>query len=419
MKRAIVSLGAALALASCAKPKPAAEPGAASEKPQSSAPAAGADGKPDFDALAAREATGLTEHRVTGPNKSFTVTVKASAPPKVSVEENVATVEIPIGSGEPMRCQVFGEVIDAGGTVAAVLADASKRVQFQRVAPWAIDVVKEVPTSFVHALYTMQTPRGKALGELKLAVHAPSDTPIVCVHDEFGFEKTFLENSKAFCGSIEHAGGAPPQPAFVDVQIAKIKDAVVGFSKVTVVAEGTKRRYVDTTTLLLPAMANELRVEDNYAIELIDTDLRLESGAWVEGSGGHIDLNVQAKRGKGGSYHYTGEVQGKKIEGDFKAKDTKGLHSALSVAKELSAKARGSNAFSFEAPSYHPGLDPTAPIVSRYYRERGDAPSSVREQLGKMTMTAVLDELGLMQKGEMPIAGVSLSFERAFSRGKP
>jgi len=241
----------------------------------------------------------------------------------------------------------------------------------------------------------------------------------LCVHDEFGYEKTFVHDVKAFCGSIEYSSGAPAAPAFVDVSIAKIKDAVVGFSKATVVSEGSKRRYTDVTTLLLPALPNELRVEDDYSVEVIDADLRLESGTWVQASGGQIDYNVQVKRAKGGSYHYAGEVQGKKVEGDFKTKDGKALPTSLSVAKELATKAKGDAPFSFEAASYHPGLDPTAPLVSKYFRERGDAPSSVREQLGKMTVTGLVDEFGLMKKGELPIGGVSLTIERAFSRGKP
>ena len=185
--RKIVSCAVGVLLAGCAKQKPASEPAANEQRPEA---ASAAGGKPDFDALAAREATGLSEQRVTGPNKSFTATVRASAPPKVSLDGNVAIVEIPIGSGGPMRCQVFSEVLDAGGTVSAVLADAAKRVELQQVAPWAIEVVNEVPTSFVHAIYTMQTPRGKAAGEVKLAVHAPADSPVLCLHDEMGYEKT-------------------------------------------------------------------------------------------------------------------------------------------------------------------------------------------------------------------------------------
>jgi hypothetical protein len=415
--RVIIGIGAAVVLAACAKPKPASGPtsgpASESEKPAS---ATGPD-KLDFAALGAREATGLSEHRVAGPNKSFTATVRASAPPKVSVEGQVVIVDIPIGSGEPIRCQVVSEAVDAGGTVGGILANASKKVQVAKVAPWAIEAVKEAPTTFVHALYTTQSPKGKAAGELKLAVHAPADRPIICVHDEFGYEKTFLEGAKAFCDSIEY-----PQkvvaPSYAELQIAKINGVPVGFSKTTITFEGAKRRFTDTTTMLVPAAANELQVEDNYSIEVVDRDLRLDTGAWVSASGGHVDLNMQVKRGKGGSYHYVGEFQGKKVEGDFKTKDGKGLPSNLSIARELSVRAKGSAPFSFEAASYHPTLDPTTPMVTKYFRERGDSDFSVRQQVGKTTITGILDELGVMKKAEMPIGGAHLTLERTFVRGK-
>lgn len=416
--RIIIGIGAAALLAACAKTTPASGPATASgPEAEKSGPATTAQGTPDFEALGAREASGLSEHRVTGPNKSFTATVRAAAPPKVSVEGKVAIVEIPIGSGDPIRCQVVNDALDAGGTVAGILTNASKKVQFAKVAPWAIEAVKEIPTTFVHALYTTQSPKGKAAGELKLAVHAPADRPIICVHDEFGYEKTFLESAKAFCDSIEYPDKVVA-PSYAELQIARINGAPVGFSKTTIAVEGAKRRYTDVTTLLLPALANELQVEDNYSVEVVDQDLRLDTGAWVTASSGHIDLNVQVKRVKGGSYHYGGEFQGKKIDGDFKTKDGKGLPSSLSIARELSGRGKGSAPFSFEAASYHPSVDPTTPMVTKYFRERGDAESSVRQQMGKTTMTGILDELGVLKKGEMPIGGASLTLERTFVRGK-
>jgi hypothetical protein len=414
--RVIIGIGAAVVVAACAKPKPASGPTSGQESEKSAAATTG-QGAPDFDALGAREASGLAEHRVAGPNKSFTATVRAAAPPKVSVDGKVAIVEIPIGTGEPIRCQVINEALDAGGTVGGILANAAKKIQIAKVAPWAIEAVKEVPTTFVHALYIMQSPKGKAAGELKLAVHAPAEHPIICVHDEFGYEKTFLEGAKAFCDSIEYPDKVVA-PSYAEVQVARINGAPVGFSKTTISVEGAKRRYTDTTTMLLPAHPSELQAEDNYSVEVVDQDLRLDTGVWVTASGGHVDLNVQLKRAKAGSYHYVGEVQGKKIEGDFKTKDGKGLPSSLSIARELSGRGKGSAPFSFEAATYHPTLDPTTPMVTKYFREKGDAEFSVRQQVGKTTITGILDELGVMKKGEMPIGGSSLTLERTFVRGK-
>jgi hypothetical protein len=414
--RVIIGIGAAVLVAACAKPKPATGPTSGQES-EKSGQAAGGQGAPDFDALGAREASGLSEHVVTGPNKSFTAKVRAVAPPKVAVDGKIAIVEIPIGTGEPIRCQVINEALDAGGTVGGILANASKKIQIAKVAPWAIEAVKEVPTTFVHAIYTMDSPKGKAAGELKLSVHAPAEHPIICVHDEFGYEKTFLEGTKAFCESIEYADKVVA-PSYAELQVARINGAPVGFSKTTIAVEGAKRRYTDTTTLLLPGLPSELQAEDNYSVEVVDQDLRLENGVWVTASGGHVDLNVQLKRAKGGSYHYTGEVQGKKIEGDFKTKDGKGLPSSMSIARELSTRGKGAAPFSFETATYHPSLDPTIPMVTKYFRERGDADSSVRQQMGKTTITGILDELGVMKKGEMPIGGASLTLERTFVRGK-
>lgn len=418
MKASMKCLGAWILLVSCAKHPQAAGPETSQAESGKRAESSTA-GKPDLDALAAREASGLSERTVTGPGKRFTAKVYAAAAAKVSREEKASMVEIPIGTGEVMRCEVFDEEIDTGGTFGGVLAHASTKVQIQRVAPWAIEIVNEAPVTFVHALYTVASPKGKALGELKLALHSAAGHPVFCSHDELGYETTFVEGVKTFCGSIQHADKMPPKPAFIEVQIAKLKEVPVGFSKTTIEGAGGERRYIDTSTMLIPISASELRVEDGYSVQNIGADDLLNGGVWVSASGGHVDLDVQLKRLKGGSYHYVGQVQGKKIQGDFVTKDGKGLPSGIVIAKELAAKAKGKSGYSVEVAGYHPEIDPTRPVSQRYFREKDDAPSFVRGSLGNITLTGALDEFGFMKNAEMPVGALSLSLDRAFMRGKP
>lgn len=412
-------VGAWILLVSCAKPPQAAGPETSQTESGAKSGEGSPAGKPDFDALAQREATGLSEQSVTGPDKRFTVKARGAGAPKVSREENASMVEIPIGTGEVMRCEVFDQEIDTGGTIGGVLANAATKVQIQRVAPWAIEIVNEAPVTFVHAVYTVPSPKGKALGELKLALHSAAGHPVFCSHDELGYEKTFIEGVKTFCGSINHAGKMPPKPAFIEVQIAKLKGVPVGFSKSTIDGTGADRQYTDATTMLMPISGSDLRVEDGYSVQHVGPDDLLSGGVWVSASAGHVDLNVQLKRTKGGSYHYAGEVQGKKIQGDFTTKDGKGLPSGIIIAKELAAKAKGKGAYSIEVAGYHPEIDPTRPVSQRYFREPGDAPSFVRGKLGNITLTGTLDEFGFTKTAEIPVGAVSLSLERAFMRGKP
>lgn len=418
MKSLLRCLGACALVVGCTKPQGSAPetPGATSEGAE--APA-GATGAPDFDALAAREASGLSEQSVSGPEKRFTVKVRAAGSPKVSREANASMVEIPIGTGEVMRCEVFDGDIDTGGTIGAVLADATKKVQIQRVAPWAIEIVDEAPVTFVHAVYTIASPKGKAVGELKLALHSAAGHPVFCSHDELGYEKTFLEGVKTFCGSIRHSGKMPPKPTFIEVQIAKLGGVPVGFSKSTVEGTGEDRKYSDTTTMLMPISGSELRVEDGYSVQRVGPDDLLSGGVWVSASAGHVDLNLQLERTKGGSYHYSGEVQGKKIQGDFVTKDKKGLPSGLVIARQLAAKAKGKGAYSIEVAGYHPEIDPTKPVPQQYSRNKDDAPSVIRGKLGNITLTGTLDEDGLTKNAEIPVGALSMALERAFIRGKP
>jgi len=135
----------------------------------------------------------------------------------------MSIVEIPIGTQAKVRCQVFPDEVDAGGTLQGVVKELTAKVQPKQVAPWAVRVVGESAATFVSVIYHAQSPRGTLVGELKLALHAVPTRPVLCMHDEPGYRKTFETVVSDFGGSLK-LKKAPPASSFLEVQTAHVGD---------------------------------------------------------------------------------------------------------------------------------------------------------------------------------------------------
>src|SRR5437870_4730300 len=89
-------------------PQPASSPKAEAPPAPSASAAAPTPPSPpvDVDAMLAREAADLVPTDVKGPAGAFTARVSSKGAPEATLNDRVATVEIPIGADTPVRCQV-------------------------------------------------------------------------------------------------------------------------------------------------------------------------------------------------------------------------------------------------------------------------------------------------------------------------
>jgi hypothetical protein len=408
---------AAVLLASCAKRSPGAQSPAVPEGQQ---PSSAKPGQPlsasELEAAFAREAQGLKRVIVKGPGGAWTAEIEASGEPVIKEVEGLSIVEAPIGGSAKVRCQVLAEEVDPGDTIGQLLGSASEKVQFQRVAPWAIHVVAEAPAIFVDALYHAPTTGGKVAGELKIAMLSASAQPVLCMHDEPGYRQTFERVTMGFFQSLK--GRDKPQGDFVELQIATLDKLPVGFHKVILAREGAARQIHSTGLLMLPVSQSELRIQDEITIETLDEKDRLNEGTWVEASGGAVTMKLQLKRVKGALYRYEGDVQGKKIAGELRAKEPAGLPSTVTSARALAKAGKKAGAFSLVEHSYNPDIDPTKLSDTKYFRKADEPASTMHIAMGSLEIVGEIDEQGLFKRGETPVGAAKLTLERGHLRGK-
>lgn len=392
--------------------------GAQSPKAPSEANSTAPAGKPfDFDATLAREASGLTERGVQGADAAWSAKVPASADPTVSKSENIVLVDIPVGSESAVRCQIFNDSLDPGGTLSGVLKESAQKVEYRSITPSGVSLIGGVPAAFLETVYVTETEGGKGAGGLKLAIQVRESESLLCLHDELGYRQTFKDISSAFFASFKVRNAPPSEHTYMEMSKTRLGDTDVGFSSMRVKPgeKAGEREYSSTNTTLIPTSPKDVIFEDAYEIFTYDAKNVLQTGTWVEGSGGDITLKIVLKRWADGKYAYEGEASGKPLKGALEAPH--GVSTSLDVAARLKKKLKAGGPFELVLSEYHPSLDPTALIDVKYSHKKGDPARQVVVTMSDRTMTQEVDEDGMAKSVWFQVGKVKLTEERLKSEG--
>jgi len=383
---------------------------------ESAAP--GAAKKPfDFEATLKREATGLSERAVDGPQGAWSAKVPAAAAPTLTPSENIMVIDIPIGSKSAVRCQVFSETLDPGGTLSGIIKESASRVEYRSIAPRGIELLSGMPAAFLETVYVTDTAGGKAAGGLKMAIQAREQESLLCLHDEVGYKQTFKDISTAFFSSFKVRSAPPSANTYTEVSKARLGETDVGFgwTRVSPGPNPGEREYNYSNTMFIPTSPKDVIFQDSYEVYLYDRKNVLQTGTWVEGTAGEITLKITVKRWADGKYAYEGEVSGKPIKGFLAA--PRGLLTSLETAARLKKKLKGDAAFELVLPEYHPSIDPTALIDVTYRHQKGDPARQVTVKMSDRTMTADVDDDGMEKTAWFQVGKHRLTVERLKSEG--
>jgi hypothetical protein len=343
--------------------------------------------------------------------------VESASPPTTEQDEKSTRLTFSLGTGSAMQCFVYPKAVNAGALVLAIVK-AIDNVDVRSVHPTDVVVVGEHAAVFVEVQYLAKTSAGAAVGEVKLMAYDHPITPLLCMHDEVGYNAAFRRVATGLASSLKVAGRKLRVPQFVDVSIERIDGHAVGFARSAVmVGEDGKKVYIESSSSLVPRSGTDMLVEDDTRVETLDKEGRVEELLYMKRDGGELSEDLSLKHASGNAYRYEGLHLGKKVAGVLKTKGPKGFPPALEVRRgmrKLVAKAGSIPELRVE--EYHPNLDAEAP-VEVVYKPLSNADRTVTMSLGATQVTLTLDSDGLAQKGEMPIGGAHLTMERVFVRG--
>jgi hypothetical protein len=411
----IRSLGVLVALAST----PACTAGK-SEKPAATSdttkPEASRKQSADLEALLKREATALEEVPVEGDG--FRARALAVGKPEVTTEPNLSKLVLPVGSEAPVHCFVYENDPDPGAALSAIIGSLATELELDRVVAGPVEVVQEAPVATIAGFYTTDTPKGRALGQLKIAFHSRLGSSSMCLHDELGYEQTFRRVARSVFESLDR-GTASVAPTYVEISAAEVNGRPAGYERLMVLpAKNGERHLIATGLALLISEPNLFVTQDYAALTTVDASNHIVSGRFTEAKNGRSTLDVELRRGHGKSYQYSGKQAGKSVSGAVSADDARGLPSPLWTQRELAQRLAKGGDFEFSIQQYRPSEDATKLSRIGYAHRANDPSGTVLVKMDKVEAHSLLDARGREQRSEMNTQGFSVVMKSIYRRGE-
>ncbi|PTL79747.1 hypothetical protein DAT35_33655 [Vitiosangium sp. GDMCC 1.1324] len=371
----------------------------------------------DLKALVARELAPLTKQQVSAPDGSFTAEVEAAAAPTFQEQQGVLVLSVPIGTRSPLTCFVYQEPLDAGGAIYRLVQMAGQRTELQLVRPTDMRLIGDSPAVYAEAQYLVDTPQGKAAGQVKMMVYTHEQVPLVCTHDELGYLESFKRMTSGLASSLKSAADKPQAARYSEFSVMRVKGHPVGFEKRVVrdAAGGSRLTEVETS-FFFPRSAQELMVQDIVSTELADKDGKLVARDYARATNGELDIQMSLEQVKGREYHYEGKHSGKELSGNFTAPED--LASEPGIARVVREQLLPGKKKELTIQIYSPSASPTAPLAQVLRKEAGER--EVSAEVGSIKASLTVDARGLVEKLVMPLKDdLRVEQERVSVSGAP
>jgi hypothetical protein len=349
---------------------------------------------------------------VTSPENVFTAEVEATAAPTLTRNEGSTRLDIPLGTGAVLACFVYERPLDAAGALLAVAraVRSGPGVTVRSMAPTEVTVVAGAPALFLRVDYEASVPAsGTGTGQLKLMVSASPELPLLCAHDEPGYERTFRRITLGLATSLQVPGRARTPALVEELHALKLNGKLAGFDWYAIRVPG---RAESTTSLLLPSADGTPRAEDATTTTLTDEQGGLTELRYARAEDSVLALQVTVRREASGmTYRYEGRQGTKPLKGTFTSKR------GLSTREDLAAAARKPPPNQETVLDvYRPTEDLTAPVELTLRPAPEAGPRALTLTQGRTTAKAMVDAAGLVERLEVPRPEGTLTSERVHSQ---
>jgi hypothetical protein len=400
---------------------------APADAPVEAAAATEAATKPaDIATLAAREvATPLAKAPVELPvagGGSLKIDVEAASAPKANLEGDIVALTIPLGTKQPVQCDIYKSRIDNAGSLARMLADIGKKVTVTAARTTDVQAKGHAPLLSAEADYTVSSkpaepkPGQKApppevrQGLFKMALRSSDSHSFLCTHNELGYRETFKRVVAGLSEALAPAVKTAPQLVLIDA--VRQGGAAVGFREQRVVNDPKGGRIIETfEAWLTPKAPSEFVGQDLSSRVLVERSGGVLGGSFVRTQNGELVSEVTLRKKGAKEYAYDGKESGKPIKGAFKA--SKDITTDVSRAPALKAFAAGKDEETTFV-GYAPAVDAAAPREEKF-QKKGDA---LLVTAGSSNLKVKLDASGLLEKAEPATPdATAIVYERLEARG--
>lgn len=349
------------------------------------------------------------------------IKVEAAGPVKVTPDDAKHQVELslPLGTVIPVQCYVYTVPINTGATVSGVMKRVAEKLTVESLQVSTIEVLEQSAALFAELRYQVDSPEGKKLGQLKLAVFPDVATPVFCLHDEPGYLKTFQRVTTRLATVLARSGPPYASTTYRTVSVTSLEGRPVGFDTVRYFkGDDGGRRIVTTSALLLPRSRSEWMTQDSMTISEVDAEGVISSRRTIAVANGEPSLDMTVTHAGASRYTFTGTTSGKALSGSFKTKSRRGLDSDVLLSRAVKNELMLSKVKQLEVEQYLPDVAPTA-VTMFIMRRVPSGPRNVEMEMGPLKILATVDANGDSETTDMPIGPITLHSVRKFVEGTP
>jgi len=370
------------------------------------------DGSAKVNALMTREQPALQRREVALADGSVRLSVESAAAPTLTRDGDTVALTVPLGTGEPLRCQIESE-IDMAATLRKVYT-ALERFPKREIVSSDAGELGGAAFVALSAVYLVE--EQKAFGQLKLfAAHRGLDSGFFCMHDEPGYTATTRRVVASIAQTLKvKLKERRPAPICRQVIATTIGGRRIGATEVRVskLPNGMIHRFESSSSLFIRTPLEFEGIDDYSAVNSRNGIIENAAYTKANGSGG-LEFRIELKRDKGSSYHASGTYHDQKVDARFAAPN---LFSSDREAELVRTKLLPTKSGQLALIGYSPGSDP-ARISHTVIRGLGDGTYEISAG-DDAKMMVDFDERGEPKKAKLKVATQEVQMERVFSEGR-
>lgn len=363
----------------------------------------------DTQALLATELEPQTVHPVVAGDGSFKAKVEASSAPQVAMGEGFVQVTAPLGE-HALMCFLYPSAKDTGELVRFMVENTLKKAAPEH--QW-VDVRADQEKGWgyvaARAHYLVDSPKGKLLGDFKIAASVRQETSVVCVLDAPGLYGTFERTVRGFLGSLQVKKAGSPQPSAVSIIRGQVPGRMVSLERTYQMRKGKNKVALSFSTTLAITPEGRLSTSDGASAEVFAKGA-LESGQYASASDGQASYNLALTR-ENKSYKVSGTLQNKPVASEFSAEPAflDGDRSSAEICKVRSGKQPQLSLVDY-SPDFDP-LHPSTTLIEKNSTPDGDV-RLTRPGANDAQMFVRLDKKCDLEGGTMRMGAISVQLER-------
>lgn len=325
---------------------------------------------------------------------------------------------------------VHCELMPGPRDLAALLAQAAE-IGFREIAKLNGDIeARSLKASDAGALgahpflairwmYRAMSKGEQRVGALQQFAADLGHATVYCANDDLGHHESFRGIAREITESLRIVGEALPQPYYREVSVVSLNGSKVGVASTTMLRdEDGDTKVLTRSALLVQRAPGQLLTQDTADLEWVRPDGSLINASHVKAADGQLSEEMALRLAEEGQWRASGTIAGKEVDVALSGAPSSSLAQAW-ARRELMARARPLGA-STEATVWS-ALDPTRLLPARatVLAAQGAQAYAVREELGSVTMQAVLDRrTGTMLSARLPMGALTLDFERVLQQGE-